>query len=33
MPTRCDFCAMKREPYGLSGAALILVGLLLLTVP
>jgi hypothetical protein len=33
MPTRRYFCAMSRRPHGFSGAALILGGLLLLTVP
>jgi hypothetical protein len=33
MPTRRFFCAMSPEPHGLLGAALILGGLLLLTVP
>ena len=33
MPTRQYFCAMSREPHGLSRVALILGGLPLLTVP
>jgi hypothetical protein len=33
MPTRRDFCAISRGPQGSPRAALILGGLLLLTVP
>jgi hypothetical protein len=33
MPTRHYFCAMSREPHGVPPVALILGGLLLLTVP